>query len=139
MYRCTYMYIYSVPRNVIRAAALGLTDSSQVDTLGVRCKSPLPLSLNPPGQDSAGGEAFRGENFFGRRAAHPSPPDEHAPPASLSSTLEWKRAQIAGSEPLVPTPRAAKGFHEYRGYSKLRTHPALGPYGRSMPRSIGPS
>ena len=27
----------------------------------------------------------------------------------------------------------------YRGYSKLRTHTALGPYGRSMPRSIGPS
>ena len=25
----------------------------------------------------------------------------------------------------------------YRGYSKLRTHTALGPYGRSMPRSIG--
>ena len=27
----------------------------------------------------------------------------------------------------------------YRGYSKLRTHPALGPYGRSIPRSIGTS
>ena len=27
----------------------------------------------------------------------------------------------------------------YRGYSKLRTHTALGPYGGSMPRSIGPS
>ena len=27
----------------------------------------------------------------------------------------------------------------YRGYSKLRTHTALGPYGTSMPRSIGPS
>ena len=26
----------------------------------------------------------------------------------------------------------------YRGYSKLRTRTALGPYGRSMPRSIGP-
>ena len=27
----------------------------------------------------------------------------------------------------------------YRGYSKLRTHTALGPYGRYIPRSIGPS
>ena len=27
----------------------------------------------------------------------------------------------------------------YRGYSKLRTHTAVGPYGRSIPRSIGPS
>ena len=27
----------------------------------------------------------------------------------------------------------------YRGYSKLRTHTALGPYRRSVPRSIGPS
>ena len=27
----------------------------------------------------------------------------------------------------------------YRGYSKLRTHTAIGPYGRSMPRSIGGS
>ena len=27
----------------------------------------------------------------------------------------------------------------YRGYSKARTHTALGPYGRSIPRSIGPS
>ena len=27
----------------------------------------------------------------------------------------------------------------YRGYSKLRTHAAIGPYGRSTPRSIGPS
>jgi len=27
----------------------------------------------------------------------------------------------------------------YRGYSKLRTHTALGPYGRSIPSSIGPS
>ena len=27
----------------------------------------------------------------------------------------------------------------YRGYSKLRTHPAIGPYGRSIPRSIGPA
>ena len=27
----------------------------------------------------------------------------------------------------------------YRGYSKLMTHTALGPYGSSMPRSIGPS
>jgi hypothetical protein len=26
----------------------------------------------------------------------------------------------------------------YRGYSKVRTHTALGPYGSSMPRSIGP-
>ena len=25
----------------------------------------------------------------------------------------------------------------YRSYSKSRTHAALGPYGRSMPRSIG--
>ena len=31
-------------------------------------------------------------------------------------------------------------FHGgYRGYSKLRTRTALGSYGRSMPRSIGPS
>ena len=28
---------------------------------------------------------------------------------------------------------------QYRGYSKLRTHAALRPYGSSMPRSIGPS
>ena len=28
---------------------------------------------------------------------------------------------------------------EYRDYSKLRTHTALGSYGSSMPRSIGPS
>ena len=28
---------------------------------------------------------------------------------------------------------------DYRGYSKLRTHTAIEPYGRSMPRSIGPS
>ena len=27
----------------------------------------------------------------------------------------------------------------YRGYSKSRMHTALGPYGRSVPRSIGPS
>ena len=27
----------------------------------------------------------------------------------------------------------------YRGYSKLRTHTALGPFRRAMPRSIGPS
>jgi len=27
----------------------------------------------------------------------------------------------------------------YRGYSKLRTHTALGRYSRPMPRSIGPS
>ena len=27
---------------------------------------------------------------------------------------------------------------DYRGYSKFRAHNALGPYGRSMPRSIGP-
>ena len=27
----------------------------------------------------------------------------------------------------------------YRGYSKLRTHVAVGPYGSSMPRSKGPS
>ena len=27
---------------------------------------------------------------------------------------------------------------EYRGHSKLRTHTALGPYGRSVPRSMGP-
>ena len=26
----------------------------------------------------------------------------------------------------------------YRGYSKLRTHTAIRPYGRSIPRSIGP-
>ena len=28
---------------------------------------------------------------------------------------------------------------EYRGYSKLRTHTAIGPYGRFTPRCIGPS
>ena len=27
----------------------------------------------------------------------------------------------------------------YKGYSKLRTHTALGSYGRSIPRRIGPS
>ena len=27
----------------------------------------------------------------------------------------------------------------YRGYSKFKIHTALGPYGRSMLRSIGPS
>ena len=27
----------------------------------------------------------------------------------------------------------------HRGYSKARTRTALGPYGRSIPRSIGPS
>ena len=27
----------------------------------------------------------------------------------------------------------------YRGYSKLRTHTALGPYSRASPRSIGPA
>ena len=27
---------------------------------------------------------------------------------------------------------------QYRGYSKLRTHTALGTYGRSLPRDIGP-
>ena len=33
----------------------------------------------------------------------------------------------------------APSTHCYRGCSKLRTHTALGPYGSSMPRSIGPS
>ena len=27
----------------------------------------------------------------------------------------------------------------YRGYSKLRTHAAIGPYGRALPRIMGPS
>ena len=31
------------------------------------------------------------------------------------------------------------GEVRYRGYSKSRTHTAIGPYGRSIPRSIGPS
>jgi hypothetical protein len=30
------------------------------------------------------------------------------------------------------------GMRGYRGYSKLRTRTALGPYGRASPRSIGP-
>ena len=30
------------------------------------------------------------------------------------------------------------GLGRYRGYSKLRTHTAVGPYGRYLPRKIGP-
>jgi len=39
----------------------------------------------------------------------------------------------------IPEARPYSASGEYRGYSKLRTHTAVGPYGRSMPRSIGPS
>ena len=35
--------------------------------------------------------------------------------------------------------RAGAAVWIYRGYSKVRTHTALGPYGRSVPRSIGPT
>jgi len=38
--------------------------------------------------------------------------------------------------------RHGAGFalqENFRGFSKLRTHTALGPYGRSIPKSIGPS
>ena len=38
---------------------------------------------------------------------------------------------------LPPLPRPSSS--RYRGYSKVRTHTAIGPYGRSVPRSIGPS
>ena len=34
---------------------------------------------------------------------------------------------------------SARPVECYRGYSKLRTHTAVGPYGSSMPGSIGPS
>ena len=38
-----------------------------------------------------------------------------------------------------PVRPQVRGAHRCRDYSKLRTHTALGPYGRSIPRSIGPS
>ena len=39
---------------------------------------------------------------------------------------------------MAVAPRA-EVFTKCRGYSKVRTHSALGPHGRSLPRSIGPS
>ena len=40
---------------------------------------------------------------------------------------------------MAPTSSRGGPVLTYRGYSKLRTHTALGPYGRSIRRSIGPS
>ena len=45
----------------------------------------------------------------------------------------WALEGSCGGLPLSDSPLA------YRGYSKLRTHTALGPYGRSAPGSIEPS
>ena len=59
--------------------------------------------------------------------------------------LDPLRANMEGTE-VVPNLRTAiqgylafKTTLQYRGDSKLRTHTALGPYGRSIRRSIGPS
>jgi hypothetical protein len=52
--------------------------------------------------------------------------ETHFVPACVEA---WERRL----EPSLPRPTTDKG------YSKLRTHTALGPYGRSIPRSIGPA
>ena len=59
-----------------------------------------------------------------------SKPLARAPLLRRNKTLELHRVD-SGSPEIV---RAAR----YRGYSKLRTHTARGPYDRSIPRSIGP-
>ena len=54
-------------------------------------------------------------------------PEERGIICPFASTL----TSAARREEALPT--------GYRGYSKFRTHTALGPYGRSIPRCIGPS
>ena len=49
---------------------------------------------------------------------------------------QWMRGVWVGEED--ETGREG-GMKVYRSYSKLRTHTALGPYGSSLPRSIGPA
>ena len=38
-----------------------------------------------------------------------------------------------------PPPRSRLRPNRYRSYWKVRTHTAIGPYGRSIPRNVGPS
>ena len=68
---------------------------------------------------------------------HPTPYTLHPTPYTPGLAVKPKgpsASWVGGSAPgLAVTPPPC------RGYSKLRTHPAIGPYGRSIPRSIGPS
>ena len=55
-------------------------------------------------------------------------------------TPEVVAREITSSVERLPVDRAmGRKWGGYRSYSKLRTHTALGPYARSVPRSIGPA
>ena len=73
------------------------------------------------------------------RNRHPMGPLEgprHWPTGKvLGWAVSYKRGSPVGSVLIVHGLRE----REYRGYSKVRTHTALGPYGSFMPRSIEPS
>ena len=71
---------------------------------------------------------------------HPTPTQQLHPPRCLSRILAPAISATRFSNPsklrLVPAP-SRPHLLPYRGYSKSRTHTALGPYGRSVPRSTG--
>jgi len=50
----------------------------------------------------------------------------------------WRGVSLISNNPLYPIADHLWGYTPmYRGYSKLRTHTARGPYGISLPKSIG--
>ena len=77
----------------------------------------------------------------------PSPiPPLHPPHPQVGAALvrtllptrsRWWRSLMGGRPSSTCSPSHRE--RSFRGYSKLRTHTAIGTYGSSMPRSIGPS
>ena len=54
-----------------------------------------------------------------------------------SNTLAWQGCVI-GSTIVVEAGAQVRSSPDYRDHSRIRSHTALGTYGRAMPRSIGP-
>ena len=50
----------------------------------------------------------------------------------------WVASRVVGLGARILVPVLDLNSFAYRGYSMSRTHTAIGPYGRAMPRSIGP-
>ena len=68
--------------------------------------------------------------LIGSSVAAMRPPSSERPPSETSVEQDMS---VTHNPPM-----SLRSCLRYRGYSKLRTHTALGSYSRAMPRSIGP-